>query len=324
MEPLTDINLAQDTAKSGHPIVGVRGFSAIESLADASKAAGWDIEYRQIEAGTLISEVRDKQVGKVSLVLESANRRLEVAATSPKDAYTIMFSGSSAHVKVNGHLLKKDNVLVIRPGAEIYALPQARASVCSIHIDSEIFDTTANSLLPGETFLTSGNLMNLGPCQKIDQLRSLATHTMANSPASKLNEHDDATIIEAVFQAIDVDMPVSIRDTKYSQLQRQRTLKKLVDFIERNIRNNITMAQLCKIGGISQSSLQRLFLTQVGMTPYSYLQARRLDLARQHLLRGDSNISIAEIAVNSGFNHMGRFSNLYRRQFGQLPSESRV
>ena len=323
METLTDNNLVQDTAIPGHPIVEVMGFSAIESLTDASKATGWDIEYRQIEAGTLFSEIRDRQVGNVSLIMESANRRLEIAATSPKDAYTIMFSGSTAHVKVNGHLLNKDKVLVIRPGAEIYALSQAHAKVFSIHIGSEIFETTANSLLPGETFLTSGNLLNLGFCQETDQLRSLVTDILGSSPASMLNVHDEVTIIEAIFRAINVDIPLLNRDIKYSQLHRERTLKRLVDFIESNIRINITMAQLCEIGGISQSSLQRIFQRELGMTPYNYVTARRLELARRQLLSVESENLIADIAANAGFNHMGRFAALYRNYYGELPSESR-
>jgi adenylate cyclase len=44
--------------------------------------------------------------------------------------------------------------------------------------------------------------------------------------------------------------------------------------------------------------------------------------ARQQFLAADAQASVTSIAMASGFNQLGRFSALYRRQFGELPSQT--
>jgi transcriptional regulator GlxA family with amidase domain len=56
----------------------------------------------------------------------------------------------------------------------------------------------------------------------------------------------------------------------------------------------------------------------------TYVRNARLDLARGRLedpLRAGE--SIAAIAFNAGFTHLGRFSSAFRERFGIRPSELR-
>jgi transcriptional regulator GlxA family with amidase domain len=41
--------------------------------------------------------------------------------------------------------------------------------------------------------------------------------------------------------------------------------------------------------------------------------------ARQLLNAGDRNISVADVAVRTGFTHLSRFALSYRKLFGELP-----
>ena len=299
MQSQTDTSLAQDTTFPGQPSVEVQGFSCIESLAHTSREAGWDIEYRQLEAGTLVSEVRTRQVGKASLILESTNRRMEVAAATPIDAYTLLVPFSDCDMKINEYFINRNQALVLSPGSELYCVGPATSTLLSIHIDREEFETTANSLLPEEKIFPRVNIQKLLPGENLDQLRTLATQALANNTEPSGDEFYGKRIVIAGIQLIRASIPTLIKGSDSKQLRRQRILAKLIKFIEINIRNTITLEQLCEMGCMSQSSLQRLFLSQVGMAPYSYLQARRLELVRQHLLRGDSVNSIAEIAASA-------------------------
>jgi transcriptional regulator GlxA family with amidase domain len=53
-----------------------------------------------------------------------------------------------------------------------------------------------------------------------------------------------------------------------------------------------------------------------------YLRNARLRQVRQTLLRADPGASVTEIAMGSGFTHMGRFSIAYRRRFDESPSQT--
>ena len=58
------------------------------------------------------------------------------------------------------------------------------------------------------------------------------------------------------------------------------------------------------------------------MTPKEYLQAARLDGVRKELQRKGASAKIADVATRREFWHMGQFAADYRRQFGELPSET--
>jgi AraC family ethanolamine operon transcriptional activator len=49
---------------------------------------------------------------------------------------------------------------------------------------------------------------------------------------------------------------------------------------------------------------------------------RRLWLARRALLRAGPEDLVKSIALDYGFWHLGRFSRIYHREFGELPSET--
>ena len=53
-----------------------------------------------------------------------------------------------------------------------------------------------------------------------------------------------------------------------------------------------------------------------------YLRNCRLDYARNLLMKSSIEKSITEIALDSGFTHLGKFANYYKARFGELPSKT--
>ena len=55
-----------------------------------------------------------------------------------------------------------------------------------------------------------------------------------------------------------------------------------------------------------------------------FLREQRLLQARQKLERAASTgESVTDIALGCGFNHLGKFAQIYRARFGETPSETR-
>jgi AraC-like DNA-binding protein len=74
---------------------------------------------------------------------------------------------------------------------------------------------------------------------------------------------------------------------------------------------------------LSARSLQEGFARELGMPPMRYLQQVRLRRARE-LLRAASptQTTVAAVVSALGVSHLGRFAGAYRREFGELPSET--
>lgn len=77
-----------------------------------------------------------------------------------------------------------------------------------------------------------------------------------------------------------------------------------------------TIAQKC---GVSYSYLRRAFGKVYQTSLHQYLHAYRMEQAKLYLQAGDKNIS--EVAYAVGYNHLGHFSDEFKKYFGKLPSQ---
>jgi len=97
-------------------------------------------------------------------------------------------------------------------------------------------------------------------------------------------------------------------------------LKKALDLLKAEPARAWTIGQIALACGVGHRTLQRHFRRFIGRMPVEFLRDLRLDRARQELLRGARPASVTEIAVRSGFNHVGRFATQYRARYGETPS----
>lgn len=103
---------------------------------------------------------------------------------------------------------------------------------------------------------------------------------------------------------------------------RRRALCTSLELLEDSARLPKSVADLCRAAGVSSPTLYRAFQAEFGLSPKKYLKARSLSGARSDLLTAAPGMQVVDIANEWGFWHMGQFANDYRRQFGELPSET--
>ena len=73
--------------------------------------------------------------------------------------------------------------------------------------------------------------------------------------------------------------------------------------------------------GLSVRQLQSVTHAHLGVTPTQLLREIRLQSARRRLRIADPHGStVASIAHESGFAHVGRFSTAYVQRFGEYPA----
>ena len=105
---------------------------------------------------------------------------------------------------------------------------------------------------------------------------------------------------------------------------RSACLSAALALIEARGADGLTVRQLCQHTGASERTLQYAFKERFQIGPKAFLQAWRLDGVRRKLSGRSQRIrTISDIANDYGFWHMGQFAADYRRQFGELPSETR-
>lgn len=104
------------------------------------------------------------------------------------------------------------------------------------------------------------------------------------------------------------------------ELDRLRSLDR---FMLENLGQSLALADLAAAAGVSPRLLHDLCLRHRGEPPMRVLRSFRLDSARRMLLARPHG-SIAQVALECGFAHLGRFSSYYRDKFGELPRDTAI
>ncbi|MCY1418414.1 HTH-type transcriptional activator RhaS [compost metagenome] len=101
------------------------------------------------------------------------------------------------------------------------------------------------------------------------------------------------------------------------------TFEAIADYIERNLKQDICIEELARQANISLRSLYGVFERNAQTTPKHYIRQKKLERVNACLSDPSCNVrNVTELAMDYGFLHLGRFSESYRNQFGELPSDT--
>ncbi len=98
-------------------------------------------------------------------------------------------------------------------------------------------------------------------------------------------------------------------------------LRQVFVYIEDNLAENIALADLAAVVGLSVSHFNVLFREAVGLSPHQYLIRRRVERAKELLSEG--KLSISQIAAESGFAHQSHLARHMSRILGVAPKALR-
>ena len=96
-------------------------------------------------------------------------------------------------------------------------------------------------------------------------------------------------------------------------------VQRMQDYIEANLDNNITTADLASVSRYSPWYSYRLFVDLLHMTPAVYI--RRLRLSKSALRLRDEKVKIIDVALDSGFESVDGYQRAFYREFGCNPYE---
>jgi AraC-like DNA-binding protein len=125
--------------------------------------------------------------------------------------------------------------------------------------------------------------------------------------------------LEAVLMYLVADLlNVSHEPVKTAETELRR-LKPAIEFMDAHFLLNPSLAKVAAPAGFAPNYFHRVFCRAAGITPFAYMERRRLEQARRLLF--DAQISIKEVAAQSGYENQLYFSRVFRRRFGCSPSE---
>ena len=100
-----------------------------------------------------------------------------------------------------------------------------------------------------------------------------------------------------------------------------RNIKVIIDYINENYMNNITIDDLADAVNLSKHYFMRFFKKYMGMTCIEYINDYRLNIASNLLLT--TRVQITEIAASIGITNLSYFNRIFKKKFHMTPKEYR-
>src|SRR5215472_3977391 len=105
-----------------------------------------------------------------------------------------------------------------------------------------------------------------------------------------------------------------------AQAQHSIVMDRFRQAVEQHPGEPLYILQICKAIGVSERALRMCCQEYLGTGPKRYLLLRRMHQARRALRDASDTTTVATIATQFGFWHLGRFAINYQALFGESPS----
>jgi AraC family transcriptional regulator len=101
-----------------------------------------------------------------------------------------------------------------------------------------------------------------------------------------------------------------------------QTLRAVLEYIHEHLVADLTLRDLAAVTHLSPYHFARLFKVSTGLPPRQYVIARRVERAKQ-LLRGEDDLTLAQVAARAGFCDQSHFTRQFKRLVGVTPKRFR-
>jgi len=95
-------------------------------------------------------------------------------------------------------------------------------------------------------------------------------------------------------------------------------LRRVIEYIDQNLTEDIALSRLAKVANLSQFRFAHNFKRATGLAPHQYIIRERMERAKK-LLR-ETDLTVTTIAYAVGCGSPSRFTFLFRRANGVIPS----
>lgn len=151
--------------------------------------------------------------------------------------------------------------------------------------------------------------------------RSILSELAEETAASRMYvEHASLALAARLLRRYCDSGACTLLETSAHRLDELR-LRRVLDYIDANNKNDISLEDLAGIAGYSVFHFARKFTVTVGVAPHRYISQVRIKVAMAELAAG--KVPLAEVALNAHFSSQASFTRAFHRATGMTPLQYR-
>ena len=202
-------------------------------------------------------------------------------------------------------ILKKGNFVIYKPGEKQYYKSISKTSYLWMHFGGTSVDEILRSYsLDSGIYLTEYNM----------SIFSVYLDLIMNHNQPNLKNFANGMFLILLTHIS--NMLKEVHNTKIPE-----SISEVITYININYNKQLTIKDMSKKAGYSQSRFAHLFKESTNMTPLAYCNNIRLKNACE-MLTG-TNCSIGDVALKCGFEDQLYFCRVFKKKYGISPSEFR-
>lgn len=282
-----------------------------------------EMECYQLGCGTRLGRIDSLDTGGQQIVREVQEVAVQKLGATPPDVCIVSCCSPDPTFRFSELGTGVDDAIFLMPeNVEFDIFVPAGARTSYVSFSQEAFLDCARTLDPARWERAPRHLLSIQTSRRIE-LETLVRLWLQAEGAQ--TTPPGGVLLENILRLV---TPTQQDDDAPSAVDRSRAFhvcRMARATVEQHLADDVlpTILDLCARVGVSERTLQYAFRTYVDMTPVAYLRACRLNRVRAVLRASDPTATtITAVAVRFGFLHLGRFSRDYRRQFGELPSQT--
>lgn len=235
-----------------------------------------------------------------------------LGASGPRSVFVAWsLRADEAPWSLNGLSISPSDIAILAPGAE-YAVSATRP----LHWASVVLPVVEWARIAGDS--PRGVAVRAVAPDVARMARAIGRDAMH---AARAGIQPDARQWQAHVDHLVGALTCAGRTARQS-FRREMLVVRAIDFLRGHATEVLDVEHLCSALGISERSLRRFFVEQLGMSAGAYLRLRRLNNVRRELCGASPAESVTQVATRHGFYDLGRFARQYQRLFGELPSRT--
>ena len=99
-------------------------------------------------------------------------------------------------------------------------------------------------------------------------------------------------------------------------------IKKVLDFIEDNLGEQLDLASLSKIACMSDTHFHRIFKRETQRTPFKFIEEMRMNKAYQQIT--EQQVTVQQLSLHLGYKDYETFSRAYKKYFSLSPDDMKA
>lgn len=240
--------------------------------------------------------------------------------TTPDDQLSlVMISSASNGSRWSGVDLEPGTVLVYGPGAEHAATNHPGLGFVYVTVDLAHLEATAELLGVDISAPARGVVDALRPSPRDALLHRLCRHHVARACAGRgVAAGDGGEIVRVLAHLLSPDDRVR-RVATDRAIDSRSVVHDCITYAE-SVGRVPSISELCVVGHVSERRLRSAFSSVFDLPPSQFFRKWALGEARRRLIDADGATEVTTVALDLGFDHLGRFAQHYRGTFDEVPS----